>query len=95
MRAPTSIAADPRQTSWNVFASIRPDDFVTATQWLRGRPLLLGESFFGDRLVWFEHSSAGYASFALPTRDQSRRRPFQPPELEQYNARHRLLSARS
>ena len=58
-------------SSWNVFASARTDDFVTQTLWLpRGDHYTLGQSLFGDKplnLVWFEHSTAGYGVYDVAT----------------------------
>jgi lipopolysaccharide export system protein LptA len=55
-------------TSWNVFASVQTDPFVTQTQWLpRGDHFWLGQPLLGDALTWFEHSTAGYASYRVAT----------------------------
>ncbi len=46
-----------------VEANGQVNDFFTETQWLpRVDHYWLGESLFGDRLTWFEHSQAGYAN---------------------------------
>jgi hypothetical protein len=63
-----STDADLKQTrdnwSWDVFASVRTDDFVSQTQWLpKADHFLMGQSLFGDNLTWYEHSSVGYADF--------------------------------
>jgi hypothetical protein len=49
-------------TSWSISADVRLNDFFMQTEWLpRLDHFWLGQSFLGDRLTWYEHSSAGYA----------------------------------
>ncbi len=49
-------------SSWSVFGAARLDYFFTETAWLpRLDHFWLGEPLLGDRLTWYEHSSAGYA----------------------------------
>jgi lipopolysaccharide export system protein LptA len=53
--------ADNRTLS--IEANAQVNDFFTVTQWLpRADHYWLGESLFGDRLTWFEHSQAAYAN---------------------------------
>ncbi|MGI9428855.1 MAG: organic solvent tolerance protein OstA [Bythopirellula sp.] len=47
----------------SIEANVQTNDFFTETQWLpRVDHYWLGESLFGDRLTWFEHSQAAYAN---------------------------------
>jgi hypothetical protein len=47
--------------SWNINSDIRPNDFVTDTEWLGKADLFLfGQSLLFDRLTWHTHTSAGY-----------------------------------
>jgi len=56
--------------SWSIRATGQLNDFFTQTEWLpRLDHFFLGQSLFGDRLTWFEHSQASYA----------RMRPAEPP----------------
>jgi len=49
--------------AFSIEANVQQNDFFTETQWLpRVDHYWLGESLFGDRLTWFEHSQAGYAN---------------------------------
>ncbi len=51
-------------STWSVFGAVRLNPYFTETQWLpRGDHFLLGESLWGDRLTYFEHTSIGYAQF--------------------------------
>ena len=51
-------------TSWNVFAGVRLDDFFTETEWLpRADHFWLGKSLLNDSLTWYEHTSLGYGRF--------------------------------
>jgi hypothetical protein len=53
-------------SSWYIRGEARPNDFFTATQWLpRGDHYWLGQSLLGDRLTWYEHSSAAYAQYQI------------------------------
>jgi hypothetical protein len=53
-------------TSWWIRAQARPNPYFTETQWLpRADHYWLGQSLLGDRLTWFEHSSAGYAQYQI------------------------------
>ena len=55
-------------SSLELFAQERLDNFVTETNWLpRADHFLLGESLLGDHLTWFEHTSVGYAQFQVGT----------------------------
>jgi len=48
--------------SWSITADKRINRFFTQTEWLpRLDHFWLGQSLFGDRVTWYEHSSAGYA----------------------------------
>lgn len=50
--------------SWSLTTDVRLNDFVTTTEWLpRGDYFQLGQSLFGDRVTWLQHSSAGYARY--------------------------------
>ncbi len=54
--------------SWNVFASVQTDPFVTQSEWLpRGDFFWLGQPLLGDTLTWFQHSTAGYADYRIAT----------------------------
>ncbi len=54
--------------SFSVLADVRLNDFFTQTQWLpKVDHYWLGESLFGDRITWFEHSQAAYAQFRSAT----------------------------
>ncbi len=81
--------------SWNVFASVQTDPFVTQSEWLpRGDHFWLGQPLLGDRLTWFEHSTAGYADYriATPPTDPADA-PFSHMPWEQFNRRgERLIS---
>lgn len=49
--------------AFSIEGNIQQNDFFTQTQWLpRADHYWLGQSLFGDRLTWFEHSQAGYAN---------------------------------
>jgi lipopolysaccharide export system protein LptA len=49
-------------SSFELTGEVRPNGFVTDTQWLpRGDHFLLGQSLLFDRLTWHEHTSLGYA----------------------------------
>ncbi len=55
-------------SSLELFAQDRLDNFVTETNWLpRADYFLLGQSLLGDHLTWFSHTSAGYAQFQVAT----------------------------
>jgi hypothetical protein len=55
-------------SSLELFAQDRLDNFVTETNWLpRADHFLLGQSLLGDHLTWFEHTSVGYAQFQVGT----------------------------
>lgn len=48
--------------SWSVTADSRVNTFFTQTEWLpRLDHFWIGQPLLGDRLTWFEHSSAAYA----------------------------------
>jgi hypothetical protein len=47
--------------SWSFTGDVRPNGFVTDTEWLRGDHFTLGQSLLFDRLTWHEHTSIGYA----------------------------------
>ncbi|MCA9229234.1 MAG: hypothetical protein KDA57_01170 [Planctomycetales bacterium] len=56
--------ADNRSLS--IEANAQVNEFFTETQWLpRADHYWLGESLFGDRLTWFEHSQAAYANINI------------------------------
>jgi lipopolysaccharide export system protein LptA len=49
-------------SSYEITGEVRPNGFVTDTQWLpRGDHFLFGQSLLFDRLTWHEHTSVGYA----------------------------------
>ncbi|HMC12630.1 MAG TPA: organic solvent tolerance protein OstA [Pirellulaceae bacterium] len=49
-------------SSYEITAEVRPNGFVTDTQWLpRGDHFLFGQPLLFDRLSWHEHTSVGYA----------------------------------
>ena len=51
-------------SSWSLTTDARMNSFFTQTEWLpRADHFWLGESLFGDRLTWYEHSKVGYARF--------------------------------
>ncbi len=50
-------------STWDIGASVRTNDFFTQTEWLpRFQHFLLGQSLLGDRLTWNAHSHVGYAN---------------------------------
>lgn len=52
--------------TWYLRGETRPNHFFTDTQWLpRFDHYLMGQSLFGDRLTWYEHSSLAYAQYRL------------------------------
>jgi len=66
-------------TSWSVFGSVRLNDWFTQTQWLpRGDHFWIGQPLLGDRLTWFEHSSAGYANMRIAAQ------PTDPSEIAKF-----------
>lgn len=53
-------------TSWAVSADVRLNEFFTQTEWLpRLDVQTFGQSLFGGRLLWHQHSHAGYAKFKV------------------------------
>jgi hypothetical protein len=49
-------------SSYGITAEVRPNGFVTDTQWLpRLDHFLFGQPLLFDRLTWHEHTSVGYA----------------------------------
>jgi lipopolysaccharide export system protein LptA len=49
-------------SSYEITGEVRPNNFVTDTQWLpRGDHFLFGQPLLFDRLTWHEHTSVGYA----------------------------------
>jgi len=49
-------------SSLAISTDVRPDGFVTDTEWLpRGDHFLFGQPLLFDRLTWHEHTSVGYA----------------------------------
>ncbi|HYI31207.1 MAG TPA: hypothetical protein VD863_25475, partial [Bradyrhizobium sp.] len=48
-------------SSWNLNADFRLNDFFTQTEWLKLDHFWIGQPLMGDRLTWFEHSHVGYA----------------------------------
>jgi lipopolysaccharide export system protein LptA len=53
-------------SSFEITGEVRPNGFVTDTQWLpRGDHFLLGQSLLFDRLTWHEHTSVGYAQMLV------------------------------
>ncbi len=52
--------------AWSVTADARMNDFFTQTEWLpRADHFWLGQPLLGDRLTWYEHSSAGFARYRV------------------------------
>lgn len=65
--------------SWDIFGSVRLNDWFTQTQWLpRGDHFTLGQPLLGDRFSWFEHSSAGYANMRIAAQ------PTDPSEIAKF-----------
>jgi len=53
-------------TSWSILGSVRLNDWFTQTQWLpRADHFWIGQPLLGDRLTWYEHSSAAYANMRI------------------------------
>jgi lipopolysaccharide export system protein LptA len=49
-------------SSYEITGEVRPNGFVTDTQWLpRGDHFLFGQPLLFDKLTWHEHTSIGYA----------------------------------
>lgn len=66
-------------TSWSVLGSVRLNDWFTQTQWLpKADHFWLGQPLLGDRLSWFEHSSAGYANMKIAAQ------PTDPSEIAKF-----------
>ena len=68
-------------SSWNLAAEFRINDFFTQTEWLPGfDQYQLGQSLFGDRATWFGHSQIGYARMraADPPTDPAQLAKFNP-----------------
>ena len=64
----TSIALKRyvENSSWQLWSSVRLNDFFTTTEWLpRADHILLGESFLYDRVTWYGHSHAAYANLRV------------------------------
>ncbi|NQT17267.1 MAG: LPS-assembly protein LptD, partial [Planctomycetes bacterium] len=58
-------------SSWSITADYRLNEFFTQTDWLpRADHFWLGQSLFGDRLTWYEHSNIGFARFGTATTPQ-------------------------
>ncbi len=85
--------------SFNLTADLRINDFFTQTNWLpRFDHFMIGKPLFGDRVVWHNHSSLGYAKFEVadaPTNpiDLSRFDPLaweSEAEGIRYHTRHEL-----
>lgn len=54
--------------AFSIEANGQVNPFFTETQWLpRLDHYWLGESLFGDRITWFEHSQAAYANINIAT----------------------------
>ena len=67
-------------SSWNIEADFRINDFFTQTEWLpRFDHYLLGESFFRDRFTLFSHTNIGYGR--LKTTDE----PLDPADAASFN----------
>ena len=57
-------------SSWNLLASARPNEFLTQTQWLpRADHFQFGQSLLEDHVTWMAHSHVGYANLktAVPS----------------------------
>ena len=53
---------------WNLAANIRVNNFFTQTDWLpKFDHYWLGESIFGDRATWHEHTSVGFGQLKPAT----------------------------
>jgi hypothetical protein len=53
-------------SSYEITAEVRPNGFVTDTQWLpRLDHFLLGQPLLFDRLTWHEHTNVGYAQMLV------------------------------
>jgi len=53
-------------SSYEITAEVRPNGFVTDTQWLpRLDHFLLGQPLLFDRLSWHEHTNVGYAQMLV------------------------------
>jgi lipopolysaccharide export system protein LptA len=53
-------------SSFEITGEVRPNGFVTDTQWLpRGDHFLFGQPLLFDRLTWHEHTSVGYAQMLV------------------------------
>jgi len=53
-------------SSYEITGEVRPNGFVTDTQWLpRGDHFLFGQPLLFDRLSWHEHTSVGYAQMLV------------------------------
>ncbi len=84
--------------SWAVLAGGRVNDFFTQTEWLpRVDHFWLGQPLFGDRLTWFEHSTAAYARLRTATPPPaSQMQPFElmpwfaPVEGERFSTRQEI-----
>ncbi len=49
--------------AFSIEGNVQQNDFYTVTQWLpRADHYWLGESVFGDRFTWYEHSQIAYAN---------------------------------
>lgn len=69
-------------SSWDIMANVRLNDFFTQTEWLpRFDHFLLGESLLEDRLTWYSHSSVGYGRLQI----LSPPNPINPVEVATYN----------
>lgn len=63
-------------SSFSVTADVRLNDFFMETEWLpRVDHFSLGQSWFGDRLTWYEHSQVGFGRLRQA-------RPPLPPDME-------------
>ncbi|NLS92366.1 MAG: organic solvent tolerance protein OstA [Planctomycetaceae bacterium] len=57
--------------AWSITADARINSHVTQTEWLpRFDHFWLGQELLGDRLTWYEHTSAGYARFRTTTQPE-------------------------
>ncbi|MBI2824542.1 MAG: hypothetical protein HYX69_07645 [Planctomycetia bacterium] len=65
--------------SWSVTGSVRLNDWFTQTQWLpRLDHYWIAQPLVGDRLSWYEHSSAAYANMRVAAE------PTDPTEIQKF-----------
>lgn len=76
-------------TSWAIAADVRLNDYFTQTSQLpRFDQYWLGESLLGDKLTWYQHTSAMYAQLGVA------QTPTDPVELAKFQLRPWEVAAR-